>query len=343
MHRRAGRAVTSFDVARAAGVSQPTVSRAMRGLPSVSVATRDRVRAAARELGYVPSDAGRALATRSTRRVAIVAEELTNPYYPELVEPLRAALADRGLRTVLVADGADDALMLDALTDGSYDGVILATVLRTSSLPHELTQRGVPHVQVNRVVDRATSPYCAFDNAAGARAVAALLTDLGHRRIASLQGPIVTSTGRERASALAAALRAKGVPRSRALHRRVAFDHDAAYAAALELLAPEPGRPTAVACGNDVIALGVLSAARHLGLDVPLDLTVVGFDDIPMAGWPLVALTTVRCDRTALAALAVRMLECSLGAPPGGLARTPTSALVATHLVLRGTHGVPRA
>jgi LacI family transcriptional regulator len=336
-------AVTSFEVAKAAGVSQPTVSRAMRDMPNISVATKERVRQVARQLGYVPSDAGRALSTRTTKRVAVVSAELTNPYYPELIEPLRVALGARGFRTVLVADAASDRLALDALTDGSYDGVVLTTALRKSSLPRDLAARQTPHVLVNRVVDHSDSLSCAIDNAAGARAVAELLVGLGHRRIASLQGPVSTSTGRERAAAFAAALRGYGLPQPRALTRRVPFHHDSACTAAYELL--HRHRPSAVACGNDVIAMGVLSAARRLRLSVPGDLTVVGFDDIPMSSWPLVALTTVHCDLKALAAAAIDLLDTAMRETAagelaaGGGGGEDRSVRVTPHLVLRSTHG----
>jgi LacI family transcriptional regulator len=196
---------------------------------------------------------------------------------------LRTALETRGLRTVLVTDAANDRLTLDALTDGSYDGIILTTTLRKSPLPRDLSERQVPHVLVNRVVDNAISPSCAIDNTLGARAVADLLVTLKHRRIGSLQGPLATSTGRERASALATALRSHGLHTERALTRRVPFDHNAAFNAVLDMLQDQ--RPTAIACGNDVIAMGVLSTAHHLELAVPRELTIIGFDDIPMSSW----------------------------------------------------------
>src|SRR6476661_5712050 len=145
------KAVTSHDVARAAGVSQATVSRALRNLPGTAPATRAAVLEAAAALSYLPSDSARSLATRSTRRVAVVAEELTNPYYPQLVAPVQRHLSRAGLRTVLVTDtraGSRDSpgVSADDLADGSYDGVILMTTLRTSRLPRDLTERAVPHV-----------------------------------------------------------------------------------------------------------------------------------------------------------------------------------------------------
>jgi DNA-binding LacI/PurR family transcriptional regulator len=320
-------AVTGFDVAKLAGVSQPTVSRALRNLPGTSPDTRERVLAAATSLGYVPSDSARSLSTRRTRRIAVVSEELTNPYYPALVEPLRARLAAHDLRTVVVTDTG-------TLTDGSYDGAILTTTTRSSTLPRDLTERGVPHVLANRVLDHPESHCCAVDNAGGVAALGALLVDLGHRRIASIQGPVATSTGRERAAALRTYLRSRGVGLRRELTRRADFSHDAGRAAALELL-DRPTRPTALVCGNDAVALGALSAARELGIAVPAELTVVGFDDIPMAGWPLINLTTVHSDLSELAAVTVELLLSEIETPGGA----PIERRVPVSLVLRGTHG----
>lgn len=325
--------VTSFDVAQLAGVSQPTVSRALRNLPGTSAQTRARVRRAAEELSYVTSDRGRSLSTSSTSRIAVVSEELTNPYYPELVEPLRVALARSGFQVVLVTEPPADGDFPGALADGSYDGVLMTTTARRSSLPRDLTELGVPHVLVNRLLDEPESPSCAVDNWAGAELVAKLLLGLGHHHIASIQGPVETSTGALRADGFRKALARGGVRLPRNVTLRSPFSHEGGRQAACELLSlPEP--PTAIFSGNDVIALGVLSAARELGVAVPERLTVVGFDDIAMAGWPIVNLTTVRVDLVALAELAVQLLLAQLR----GDSRTTGAALLTPSLVLRGTH-----
>ena len=339
------KAITSHDVARAAGVSQATVSRALRNLPGTAPTTRAAVLEAAAALSYLPSDSARSLATRSTRRVAVVAEELTNPYYPQLVAPVQRHLSRAGLRTVLVTDaraGSRDSpgVSADDLADGSYDGVILMTTLRTSRLPRDLTERAVPHVLVNRVLDHPESPSCTVDNAAGARAVSALVADLGHRHVAAVHGPVATSTGRERALWLRGGLRDRGIPLPRKLVRRAGFGHDAGMAAAHSLFDESP-RPTAVVCGNDVLALGALSAARQRGLRVPEDLTVVGFDDIAVAGWPIVDLTTVRVDLDLLASTAVDMLLAEIGATGGR--GGPVERRIPVELRLRSTHGAAPA
>jgi LacI family transcriptional regulator len=328
--------VTSFDVARAAGVSQPTVSRALRNIPGASPETRERVLRAAHDLAYIPSDSGRSLSTQSTHRIAVVSEELTNPYYPELVEPLRRHLATHDYRMVVVTDDAARTIGLDALADGSYDGVVLTTAGRRSTLPRDLTERGVPHVLVNRTLDHPESPTCRMDNRGGAAAVSDLLASLGHERIAAIHGPVETSTGKERAEGLARGLRRHGLHVRREMSRRVRFEHDAGRLAALDLLG-RPDPPTAVVCGNDVIAFGALSAARELGLRVPDDLTVVGFDDIPMASWPMVGLTTVHCDLEQLAATAVALLLAQIQDADV----VPTEHSIPVSLALRATHGPP--
>ncbi len=325
--------VTGLDVARRAGVSQPTVSRALRNLPGTSPETRERVLRAAAELSYLADDPARSPSACGTRRIAVVSEELTNPYYPELVEPLRRHLAGHGLSTVVVADSDGRRVGVEALADGSYDGVVLTTTSRRSSLPRDLSERGIPHVLVNRVLDHAESHSCAVDNVGGATAVSALLADLGHRRVASIQGPVTTSTGRERGAALRRGLARRGIALRRDMVLRAAFGHDPGRAAAHVLLR-RADPPTAVVCGNDVIALGVLSAARERGIPVPAALTVIGFDDIPMASWPLVDLTTVHCDLEGLAATAVELLLTAMHTP----GRAPVDRRIPVRLVLRGTH-----
>ena len=331
--------VTSFDVAQLAGVSQPTVSRALRNLPGTSPATRDRVRQAARELSYVPSDTGRSLSTQRTRRIAVVSDELTNPYYPELVEPVRRYLSAHGYRTVLLTETSatdDHGPAVDDLADGSYDGALLTTTLRRSSLPRDLSERGLPHVLVNRVLDVAESPSCTVDNARGSAEIADLVASLGHRRVGAIHGPVGTSTGRERAEALVRRLRHHGIAPRRHHTRRAAFGHDTGMQAAVDILrSPDP--PTALICANDVLALGALSAARRLSLRVPQDLTIIGFDDIPMASWPLVDLTTVRCDLDALAREAVLLLLDEIREP----SRAPQLRTVPVSLQVRGTHAAP--
>ena len=334
--RRVG--VTSHDVARLAGVSQPTVSRALRDQAGVSAATRRKVREAARALGYVPSQAGRALSTQTTGRIGIVSAELTNPAYPTLLVPLHDALAEAGYRAILITDRGEQPVELEPLLDGSLDGVVLTTTERHSSLPHELARRGLPFVLLNRVVDGATTDTVVADNRAGAAAVADLLVELGHRRIGAVMGPETTSTGEGRHRGFLDRLAELGIPLNPHHLLRRPFAEASGRQGLEALMALDPA-PTAVFCGNDVIALGACNGARSLGLRLPEDLTVVGFDDIPMAAWDTFALTTVRTDLARMAQTAAAQILHRIQAPESP-ART---VVLPTSIIRRRTDGPPTA
>jgi len=326
---------TSHDVARLAGVSQPTVSRALRDDPCVAEATRRRVAEAAAQLGYVPSRRGRSLSTRRTGQIAVVVEDLGNAFYLEAIEHLHAELDRAGQRMVVLTDPPEQEPALERLLDGSIDGAILTTALLDSPAPRELAARGLPLVLLNRTVDDPAMDACASANADGARAAAAWLVELGHTAIGAVFGPPETSTGRDREAGFLAGLAAHGLTLPEARVRRGPFKHATGYAALGELL--EAGAPSALFCGNDVIAIGALNRARALGVAVPEQLTVIGFDDIAMADWEAFRLTTVRQDLPALARAAVRLLLERIGDRdlPGRRVTVPT------RLVERGSHCRP--
>ncbi|MFD4754331.1 LacI family DNA-binding transcriptional regulator [Streptomyces sp. NPDC058426] len=300
-------AVTSHDVARLAGVSQPTVSRALRDDPRVSAATREKVRQAARALAYVPSEAGRALSTRATRRVGVIVTDLTNPFYPHVVAPLHDELRACGYRMTLITERSDEAVADESLLDQSLDGVVLATATADSRIPAQLDRRGVPFVFLNRDTGEPDTYASVVDNEGGGRQVAEQLLALGHRRVAGVFGSANTTTGRERELGFRLALAEAGVglPEQRVV--RGPFEYATGYEALPVLLESRDG-PTAVFCGNDVVAIGVLNAALRTGVRVPDDLTVIGFDDLPMAAWEAFRLSTVRHDLGELSRRAVRLL-----------------------------------
>ncbi|WP_460849374.1 LacI family DNA-binding transcriptional regulator [Phytohabitans suffuscus] len=328
---------TSKDVARAAGVSQPTVSRALAGHPHVSPATRDRVRKVAEQLGYVPQESGRVLRSRRSRRIAVVSspDDLLNPFHPQLIVPLHQALAAAGYRTTLLAETADKEVLAQ-VADGSVDGVVLTATHTGSAVPRHLAASGVPHVLVNRPVPEQGHPTCVVDNRQGAADVAALVAGLGHREVALVLGPRRLSTSLDREAGFRSVLAAGRAVRTRVL--RGAYDHATGVAAAQALL-DAASRPTAILCASDTIALGVLHEARLRGVDVPGELTVTGFDDIPMAGWEPYALTTVRHDAGRMAAEAVRLLLSQLSHDPDTSASEPV--VLHADVVLRQTHAPP--
>ncbi|MEU5363997.1 LacI family DNA-binding transcriptional regulator [Streptomyces sp. NPDC005925] len=331
-------AITSRDVARLAGVSQATVSRALRGDPRVSQATLDRVRQAADDLAYVPSEAGRNLVMRATHRVGLVVTDLTNPFYPHLVAPLHDELERLGYRMMLLVERSDSSIVGEQLFDGSIDGVVLATTTAGSVLPGELLRRRLPFAFLNRESTAGFGDAAVVDNEKGGRMAAEMLLRLGHRRVGGIFGPRNTTTGRDREMGFRMALAEGGVALPPELARYGPFEFDTGHRELLELLdADEP--PTAVFCGNDVVAIGALNAARRRGVRIPEELSVIGFDDLPMAGWESFRLTTVHYDLAELAGTAARLLVERIG---GKDPHAPSRRVVLTpSLTERGSHAPP--
>jgi DNA-binding LacI/PurR family transcriptional regulator len=305
-------------------------------LPGISEKTRLDVVRAAEMLAYVPSEAGRSLSTRQTRAIGVVTAELTNPFFPELVEPMRAEFEKLGYRVLLIPDSTEMPLEIDRLADGTLDGVILTTVMLGSQLPHRLASRGIPFVLVNREVDGIQADAVVVDNRLGGRLAASLLADLGHVKVAAILGPLDTSVGRDRGLGFREGLSDRGVALPPGRVHSGPFTYQTGYDATIDLLdAAEP--PTAIVCGNDVIAFGACNAAASRGLVPGRDLTIIGFDDIAMSAWDVFQITTVSGDLQGMAETAVRLLIERISSPERAAERvtlTPT-------MVLRGTHAPP--
>ncbi|MBL7258540.1 LacI family DNA-binding transcriptional regulator [Paractinoplanes lichenicola] len=307
--RRRGpaRGATSSTVAEAAGVAQSTVSRALRGDPRVSDETRRLIEETADRLGYRPSWTTIAPAEPAPRTpsIAVVASDLTNPFFPSLLNPVHDELQLMGYRFVLFAERTDlptgqEALL--GLLNSSIDGVLLTTATLDSQLGAELAARHLPIVLLNRYVDGMDVDRVTADNHHGGRLAARHLLELGHRRIGVIRGPANTSTSRDRHAGVAEVLTVDPE-----LVREGPYSHQSGYQNARELLRL-PAPPTALLCGNDIIAFGAIDAAKSLGLDVPGDISVIGFDDVPMASWEVFQLTTVHQPLSEMARAAARLL-----------------------------------
>jgi LacI family transcriptional regulator len=335
--------LTSHDVAREAGLSQSTVSRALRGDARVATETRERVLAAARRLGYTPNALGRNLAQRSTRTIGMVVTEIANPFYPNLIAPLHDELAELGYRMALFTERlegeqASPADHLEGLFDHGIDGAVLTTSTLDGEVARELQRRGLPFTFLTRVVDSIPADAVTVDNALGASLMAAEVARFGHRRVGAIFGPANTSTGRDRERGFRAGLRAAGVTLDdRALHRGP-YTVDAGREA-MEAVIALDDRPTVVVCFNDLVAIGALNAARAAGLQVPEDVSITGWDDLPMASWEICRLTTVRQSMHEMARTAARLVVERVEAT-GPL--EPRRILFEPELVLRKTLGPPR-
>jgi LacI family transcriptional regulator len=332
-------APTSHDVARAAGVSQPTVSRALRGDPRLSQETKLRVQEAARALHYVPSQRGRSLATQSAGQVGIVVSDLGNPFYLQILDALHASLRQAEMGMLVLTPDPGEGVPLERLVDGSLDGVVLTTTQLRSTLPAELARRGFPFVLLNREIDDAPGDVCVVDNAGGARLVAEELLALGHRSIAAVFGPDTTSTGRDRERSFRRVLGEAGIELAPGRWRRCAYDFNEGHRCALELLESEP---TALFCANDIQALGAFNALSSRGVRIPHDVSLIGFDDVLLAGWEVFQLTTVSQDIEQMVKTSTELLLSRIAAEPEASLR-PRRVVLPARLVRRRTHGPPPA
>lgn len=299
-------AVTSRDVARLAGVSQPTVSRALRDDPRVSEETKKRVREAAVLLGYVPSEAGRALSSGRTRRIGLLVTDLDNQFYSHIIAPLHRELEACGYQLVLHTETTDESVAERLIANG-LDGVILATTTVESVVPVRLRDRGLPFVYFNRTAAYVDADATVVAPGAGFEAAVDRAIELGHRRIGAVLGPQNTSTGRSRELALRAALTERGLTLDADHVRHGPFDTETGDAATSELLAL-PAVPTLIFCANDVVAFGALNAARRAGVAVPGEVSIIGFDGLPAASWPLIELSTIAYDYAQMAREAGRLM-----------------------------------
>lgn len=334
--------VTIRDVAEAVGVAESTVSRALAGHPAVNEATRAEVREAALRLGYRVRR-GPALPTTDAvatppRTVGVVVASLQNQFFPFFVDHLHDALRGLGYHMTLIIDdfaraeasGAFEPLFLRYLS-----GVILATATTDSRIAARLRDAGVPLVLAVRSVDGLDVDCVQIDNEMAGEMAARHLVELSHRRIGFAMGPLNTSTTRERLAGARRALAAAGVSVDESMILAGAYAHASGYSSAAQLLAlQEP--PSAIICGNDTVAIGALEAAHRHGVAVPQRLSIIGFDDTPMAGWSMIGLTTVRQPMAEMAALAASRLVERIAA---GNALPPRRDLLPVSLIQRSTTG----
>jgi DNA-binding LacI/PurR family transcriptional regulator len=326
---------TIYDVARSAGVSKSLVSLVLRGSPSVSEARRTAVLEAVERLGYRPSQAAAALAGATTRTIGVVIDDWRNLWFVELLRGLQEGLAPHGLR-IAVADHTLNAHVeahpLDGFLSMRVDGLVIATEPTGAMRVPE----GLPVVVAGHregVIPGAE--VVANDDRLGARLATEHLIGLGHRGIGHLTGG--GGAARLRAEGFAAAMAAAGLePRTVAGHG--ATTEEDGYAAAVRLLDAAP-ETTAVFAANDTMAMGALAAAGERGMRVPQELSVVGYDDSPIASTHLLRLTTVDSRNAEIGAVAAERLVARIGGGPD----TGAAVLLEPELVVRGSTAAARA
>jgi DNA-binding LacI/PurR family transcriptional regulator len=332
--------VTAMDVAAAAGVSQSAVSRVFTPGASVSPKMAARVRKAAAELGYRPNVLARSLITGRSRIIGLVVAYLHNQFYPDALERLSHALQERGYHIlVFVARGRGPQVerIVDELLDYQVDGIVAASVGISDELFSRLEETGIPVLLFNRGHADARLSEVTSDNLAGGRRVAEFLLAGGHRRMAHVSGWMGSTTGRDRAAGFRAALAEAGAAPVAEIDGM--YERDRAAEAARALW--HEHRPDAIFVGNDHMAFGVMDMLRGpLGLSVPGDVSVVGYDDVPAASWGAYDLTTVRQPIGRMVAATVETLLAQIEAPADA-PRPGVKTAIGGPLVVRSSARVP--
>jgi LacI family transcriptional regulator len=301
--------VSIADVAREAGVSRQTVSRALNGKGEISNATRQHVQEVINRLDYRPSSIARGLATRHTRTIGLIVPDIANPFFADIGRGADDAAHAAGYSLLLcntVEDADREAELLRTLEQRAVDGVVLCSSRLADQALIGLVKRHDAVALINRSLT-GCSAVC-VDDAHGTVSGVRHLLRSGRRRIGLLTGPPVSHSSRERARGYAEAMCAAGAEPDPALNRGCdSPDIDGGYRAARLLLSARPDVEGMI-CYNDLVAIGALRACAELGRRVPDDVAVVGADDILLASLVTPALTTLRVDRQAIGATALQML-----------------------------------
>lgn len=311
--------VTSVDVARRAGVSQSAVSRAFSRTPTqsgVSPETKKKILKAADELGYRPNAIARSLITQRSNIIALLFSYLDNQFYALALEKLCIELQKTGYHAlVFMMPSTDEGVQdtIDRLLEYQVDGIITASVELSSSLVEFCARHDIPVVMFNRSQEQDSVASVTTDNVAGGRMAARHLVETGHHRIALLSGWQRSSTSRDRKFGFEAELRENG--QDVFAHEIGHFDLARTGEAIRTMFGDTQGaRPDALFALNDYMAIEAISILRSkLNVKIPEELSVIGFDDIPMAAMPEFALTTLRQPVNNMVANAVRQINALVG------------------------------
>jgi DNA-binding LacI/PurR family transcriptional regulator len=327
------RQVTLKQVAARAGVSTSAVSRAFTPGASVSAVTRSKVEQAAAALGYSPNALASSLTTGRTKMIGLVSNNFHNPVFLEVFDRFTRGLQEKGLRPLLVnlTDMADPESVLRLLRQYSVDGVIVASSTVPPEFPLIFKAAGIPVVHsFGRFSAEQGVDVVSIDNVECGRMAARALTARGYTRIGFLGGPAGATTTQDRWQGFRSELAAHphvGLSHSFA----TAYSYDAGHAEMARLLAGHPAE--AYFCGDDVLSIGAMSAIRAAGHRVPDDIGIIGFNDMEMARWSLIDLTTIRQPIPDIIAASVDLIVTRIGGAVGAA----QERIFGCELVERGT------
>jgi len=331
--------VTIKDVAREAKVSVATVSRALNGLSSVTDKTRDRVMKIAAEMNFIPSSAARSLISKRTQTIGVLLPDLYGEFFSELIRGIDQAARAHGLHLLISStrgDAAEAATVMKSL-HGRVDGVLVMSPHADDEFLARNLPRNLPAVLMSSRVSGAGLPSFSIDNYGGALSIMRHLASRGHSRIALINGPEHNFDAQERRRGYRDAM-AQLAPGVEELILQGDFSEESGWRTGNQILALV-NRPTAVFAANDMMAIGCLFALNEAGVQVPSEIALAGFDDIPMARFVSPPLTTVRVRIAELGAMALERLAMGIEHPER---MSASPQILRCELVVRSSCGKPQ-
>ena len=328
-------------VAALAKVSIATVSRTINGSPAVSDRLSKRVWQAIEQLNYFPNTHARSLVSGRSRLFGIIVENITNPFFPELIQSFEEVAVANGYEILVSSSNSDPAVLTTCvrrMLERKVEGVAVLTFGEEEPVLDQLAHHNVPLVLAEFKLDDPKSSTILLDYSTGFKAAVNHLVGLGHKKIAFLAGPHTLHSAITRENDFRTAMQEAGLPVDPA--SVIVCDHTLrGGVAGFEKLKALGTQPTGVICSNDMTAIGVLRAAYMKGLRVPQDLSVIGLDDIDFCEFTLPPLTTIRLSRTDLARASFDALRQQAEAAPA--AHIQREFLVSTSLVVRESTAAP--
>ncbi len=329
---------TIKDIAKRARVSYATVSRALNNKYGVRPETRARIREIARKMSYSPNGIARGLVKRQTRTIGLIIPDITNPFFPEVARGIEDGAQERGYSVFLCNTNWEDARerqYLELLAEKRVDGLVVAPISNVVDAVRGRQYGSIPVVYVSNAPQGTARSFVVIDNVRGAYLATRHLIDSGYRRIGFIGAVEGSLSIDERMEGYKVALRERGLAVSERYIKLGHFRQETG-AAVIRGMIEEGDYPEAVFAENDLLALGVIQGVQGMGLAVPRDVAVVGFDDIPFAGFQEVQLTTVCQPKYHMGKTAVGLLldEIGSGRPRSGAAR---QVVLEPELIVRKT------
>jgi DNA-binding LacI/PurR family transcriptional regulator len=337
--------VTIKDIARAAGVSHTTVSRALHNHPALAPETVRRIQAIAADLGYMPSAVARGLKNQRSRALGVILSYLDDPYFSQVLEGVEDVLQAQGYSLFVAAsrqDAARERAIVQAMLERRVDGVILCAPPLLPEHDRRFHEYGLPLTVINNQ-DAEDYQYAIYhDDRYGAAQVARHLLALGHRWVGYLGNATAGRTDQDRLGAFVTEMQGAGLqPAEGYIHHEPGGRPEDGYRAAQHFLRLAE-LPTAIMCFNDLLAFGLLRGLQEVGLAVPQSCSLTGFDDVPVAAYAQPPLTTFAQPRYELGAEAARLMLSLLALPQDGQqAAAPRAKVLRGRLLVRASTAPP--